>query len=464
MDVTLVLTHRCNLSCHYCYAGDHVKKDMDDATMARALDLLYSDGARSAKLGFFGGEPTIAWDAMTRAIAGAEARAARRGRGLVAQCTTNGTLIGAAEAAWVAAHRVHVTVSIDGVREAHEASRPQAGGGSSFDQTVRGLCALRDAGASFDVLLVITPATVEHLSRSVTWLWDERILRVRANLELRTTWLDGDRQLLERELDAVGDEMIRRRRAGEQVVFDPFLPALRAASPGSLLAAVPAQARRVVVGTSGHIYPCAPMVGEDRDGGPEAALRIAHLDDGATAIAQAADRLGAACGTGGPCSCAAVLETGSRFTTGPVARWYHEAAWRAGTRVAAASSPAAGDEPPKLLREVEPGVRRRTAIRRLVVLGVGGLAVASGVGAAALMDRPAPAPAPKPPAVTPPPVTSQPPTIAPTVEGAMPIPEPPKPGEMPVPVEQPRALPPKPEPPKPAPKIPDELQIDGDIL
>jgi uncharacterized protein len=453
MDVTLVLTHRCNLACHYCYAGEHVKKDMDDATMARALDLLYSDGAQSAKLGFFGGEPTIMWDAMTRAIIGAEARAARRGRGLIVQCTTNGTRIGAEEAAFAAAHRLHMTVSIDGLREAHDANRPQAGGGSSFDQTVRGLRALRDAGATFDVLMVITPSSVEHLSRSVTWLWDERATRVRANLELRTTWLEGDRALLERELDAIGDEMIRRRRAGEQVVFDPFQPAIRAASAGPLLAAVPAQTRRVVVGTGGNIYPCAPMVGEDRDAGPEAALRIGHLDDGATAIAQAADRLGASCGTGGPCSCAAVLETGSRFTTGPVARWFHEIAWRAGSRVAAAMSPGGGaTEAPRLTREVEPAVRRRSAIRRLVVLGVGGLAVASGVGAAALMDRS--------PSIEKPPVVSPP--------GAIPVAQPPQPtppqpvpptvDRIPVPGEMP-----VPDPPAPSPPPRREPLIDGDI-
>src|SRR5262249_34370678 len=107
MDVTLVLTHRCNLACTYCYAGDHHAAEMDDATMERALDLLYADGADRAQLSFFGGEPFVAFAAMRRAVAGARERAA--GRPLSFRCTTNGAALTPEHVAFVVENGVLVT-------------------------------------------------------------------------------------------------------------------------------------------------------------------------------------------------------------------------------------------------------------------------------------------------------------------------------------------------------------------
>jgi uncharacterized protein len=377
MDVTLVLTHRCNLACHYCYAGAHLKKDMDDQTMARALDLLFSDGAPHAQLGFFGGEPLVAWDLLVRAVTGAKARATRRARTLLIQCTTNGTLIGEEQALFAAAHGMRVTVSIDGVREAHDLNRPQAGGGSSFDAAVRGLRALVAHGLSPRVLMVVTPATAGHLAASVAWLWDEGIATVSVNPELHQRWNRTARETLEAELQAVGTELCTRRRRGDVVHFEPFAPALGRAGIEELRSATPR--RQVVVGTTGHLYPCAPMVGEDRDDGREAALRIGHLDDGAHAIAERVDREGAGCGDGKACACAAYLETGDRRHAGPNGQWFYEQAFARGTDVATALGSPTAPLPQKLVPGVKLPMPRRAAIKGLVLLGACGIGAATGV-------------------------------------------------------------------------------------
>ena len=75
MDVALVLTHRCNFACGYCYAGEHHKTDMDEGVLERAVELLFADAEPSVQLSFFGGEPFLAFDAMRRAVTLAEARA-----------------------------------------------------------------------------------------------------------------------------------------------------------------------------------------------------------------------------------------------------------------------------------------------------------------------------------------------------------------------------------------------------
>ncbi len=323
MDVCLVLTHRCNLACTYCYAGEHHRRQMEDRVADRAVDLLFADGADTAQLSFFGGEPFLRIDAMRRATERARRQAEERRARLILQCTTNGTELDGEAIRFVRESGMRVTVSIDGVKEAHDLHRPRAGGGSSFDQCLRGLRALVAAGARPDAMMVISPQTVPYVYRSVSWLWSEGVDTVRANCVLDADWQGRDRDELREQLWAVASEMVARRQRGEAALFEPFAPAMRRGRParGPALP-VRRERQQVVVATEGNLYPCAPMVGEDRDNGPEAALRLGHLDDGAPRIAGAVSKGGAGCDSGKGCACAAYLETGDRKTAGPNGLWY----------------------------------------------------------------------------------------------------------------------------------------------
>ncbi|MCA9606091.1 MAG: radical SAM protein, partial [Myxococcales bacterium] len=200
MDVSLILTHRCNLDCGYCYAGEHHKTDIEDAVLRRGVDLLFADGSSRAQLSFFGGEPFLAFDAMRRAVALAEGRAEEHGATLTLQCTTNGTRIREEQLRFILDHGVHVTVSIDGIREAHDLHRPSSGGKPSFDAVVEGLRTLVRAGASVDAMMVISPRTAQHAYLSANFLWSEGVRTVRANLVLDEEWTSEERAELREQL------------------------------------------------------------------------------------------------------------------------------------------------------------------------------------------------------------------------------------------------------------------------
>lgn len=388
MDLSLVLTHRCNLACDYCYAGAHCRRDMDAETLAQAMTLLYADGEEEATLSFFGGEPFLAFDTMQRAIELAEAQARERGKALSVQCTTNGTRMGPAQVALIQRTRMHVTVSIDGVREAHEMHRPLAGGRSSYDQVLGGLRALIAADVDVEAMMVITPETAAWAFRSVCLLWDEGVHIVRANLELKSGWTRDDREELGRELVAIGREQLARTLRGRPVSFQPFdvgMRLQREGAPSGCSAGHRGTKRaQIVVGTTGHLYPCAPMVGEDRDDGPEAALRIGHVKDGPEAVVERIAQRGAGCADGTGCACAAYLETGDRDSGGPLGLWYARACSEIGratqaaldchdVRTALDASPELGDDE----RATEPPKKRR----RWIYVGAG-LGVAAGSWAA----------------------------------------------------------------------------------
>ncbi|MCC6999701.1 MAG: radical SAM protein [Deltaproteobacteria bacterium] len=314
MDVSLVLTHRCNLACGYCYAGDHHLAEMTGEVRGRAVELLVADGAELAQLGFFGGEPFLAFAAMKEAAARARVVAAAAGCRLIMQATTNGTALGREQVEWVVGNGVQVCVSIDGVREAHERGRPLKGGRSSFDAVVKGLRALVDAGAGPDALMVITPATVGWLAESVTWLWNEGVDVVRANLDFTAEWEAGARVVLREQLLEVGAELVRQRREGREVSFAPLADAIGEVVPALRRVKRP----HVVVATSGNLYPCSPMVGEDRDDGPEAALRIGHLSEPFSDIVKKVFEEGLHCSKKGECACASYMETGDMNRMGSV--------------------------------------------------------------------------------------------------------------------------------------------------
>lgn len=484
MDVTLVLTHRCNLACGYCYAGEHYKREMDDATMDRALDLLFGDGCELAQLGFFGGEPFLAFERMQRAVAGAKQRAQAAGGQLIVQCTTNGTLLGPEQVAWLATNDVRVTISIDGVREAHDVNRPKAGGGSSFEQVAAGLRAAVAGGVKPDAMMVITPASAPFLFRSVSWLWNEGIMRVRANLELTGRWNLAEREELRQEMVAVGRELLYRHLRGKPVSFDPFNPGLRPPRRPARAAASCAERKQIVVATSGNLYPCAPMVGEDRDTGPEAALRLGTVDAPLAALLPRLEAEGAGCGDGKGCACAAFLETGDRDQAGPNGLWFQKVATEVGAAAAAGLAEArrrAREFPSEELRIVaeRPRDHSRRDLLRNIVLGAGGLMLLGGVSYTVLSSARLAVPPPdeppeqriagfmvaqEPPPADPLPVPTPPPDPPPTIAGGIskpPEPPPehlPVPGEMSAPEPPPRVPPPKVVEPRPDP------HVDGDMI
>ena len=77
MDVSLVLTHDCNLGCGYCYTGAKFRKRMPRAIADKALDLAFNDPAPEVQLSYFGGEPTLEFDMLVDVAREANARAER---------------------------------------------------------------------------------------------------------------------------------------------------------------------------------------------------------------------------------------------------------------------------------------------------------------------------------------------------------------------------------------------------
>src|SRR4029079_13404941 len=130
---SLILPHACNLACGYCYMGEHHVTAMPARVAERALRLAFEQWS-TVHVGFFGGEPLLAWDTLAQTTAFARELAeqgpAAEQRSVRFQVTTNATLIDRARAAALRDLGIEVAVSLDGEERSHDAG-PAVDGGSA---------------------------------------------------------------------------------------------------------------------------------------------------------------------------------------------------------------------------------------------------------------------------------------------------------------------------------------------
>jgi uncharacterized protein len=120
-----------------------------------------------------GGEPTLmGLDFFRRSVELTE-RYLPDGKSVLYTIQTNGTLVDEEWAAFFREHGFLVGISIDGPRELHDAYRVNKGGKGSFDQVMRGLEHLREAGVEWNALTTVHAANGGHGRRVYRFLRDE---------------------------------------------------------------------------------------------------------------------------------------------------------------------------------------------------------------------------------------------------------------------------------------------------
>jgi uncharacterized protein len=144
-SLSLAVAQSCNLGCGYCYAqqgsfgGAPAAMSLDVA--CKAVEKLIGGAAHGARvqIAFLGGEPlanrTLIRQATEHAVALGQSRSVR----VAFAITTNGTLLRPDDAAFFAAHRFAVTVSLDGTEAQHDQQRGFRNGVGSYRRIVENL-------------------------------------------------------------------------------------------------------------------------------------------------------------------------------------------------------------------------------------------------------------------------------------------------------------------------------------
>ena len=200
---SLIVSRSCNLECTYC----PVEKGPVHLGAARARKAVRSLASRGGGLvRLTGGEPTLNWKTVTAALDEVE-RAREGGASITAEVCTNGTGMSRRRIARLDRPWVGVVLSLDGTREAREAS------GRARVENLDALAAL----PGFTVTQTIAPGQAGRVLDNFLHLWNRGIRRFNFLPVYYVAWPAAAIRDLSEGLEAVAGFLAPRLGAGVYV-------------------------------------------------------------------------------------------------------------------------------------------------------------------------------------------------------------------------------------------------------
>jgi len=150
----LNVSHKCNMSCAYCFADYRKQGDGSSAsylmsleTGKKAIDFLVSQSGDRINLDvdFFGGEPLLNWDVVKDIVRYAREIERKSRKKFRFTLTTNGLLIDDDVINFTNNHMKNVVLSLDGRPEIHDAMRKLPSGDGSYSAVIGNIKRLVDA-------------------------------------------------------------------------------------------------------------------------------------------------------------------------------------------------------------------------------------------------------------------------------------------------------------------------------
>lgn len=179
--MVLHMTDFCNLCCKYCFIEGNIRenykrKNMTTEVIEKAIDKFVSltENKKFKKrpaIVFYGGEPLANWEVLNHGLNYIANKYSHMAIDKI--IITNGTLITKEIALELKKHGVGVSISIDGPKNCHDVNRVYRNGSGTFDDAVRGVKLLREAGIEPSASCVISKETVDKTEQVITWLVDE---------------------------------------------------------------------------------------------------------------------------------------------------------------------------------------------------------------------------------------------------------------------------------------------------
>ena len=181
-NITLVLTHRCNLHCVYCYEKHKDNQTMPFETARRISDyeLTLDDGIDDVEIDLFGGEPLLEFDTVRRLVEYCKTQ--NYPKQYIFFTTTNGVLLDDERKNWLKQNtdRLQMGLSLDGTRQMHNLNR-----NNSFDKIDLGF--FRSVYPLQAVKMTVSAETLPSLADGVIFC-TEQGFDVSCNLAYGIDW------------------------------------------------------------------------------------------------------------------------------------------------------------------------------------------------------------------------------------------------------------------------------------
>jgi len=169
--ITLQVTQDCNLRCSYCTYTDnsnyvsriHSNKFMSYEVMCKSIDFLMqrSNQIKEVNIGFYGGEPLLAFDNIKKIISYIETK--YPDKATTYTMTTNGTILDEDIVNYLHQKKIKIMISLDGPKEMHDLNRKFENGSGSFYTIMENLERVKKSNPEFyskiSFITVVAPGT-----------------------------------------------------------------------------------------------------------------------------------------------------------------------------------------------------------------------------------------------------------------------------------------------------------------
>ncbi|MEW6367199.1 MAG: radical SAM protein [Acidobacteriota bacterium] len=212
-NLTISVTDACNFDCAYC-PQKKGKRRLTEDRIDGFLGFLEPRLSPECEIGFYGGEPLLAFDAVRYTVNRMKAAGRRKIRYTI---TTNASLLGDNAITFLADHHFTVIVSFDGV--AHDLNRRHGSAEAVLGKIreIRGGRRIR-----LETNSVFTPNTAATLCLTLQRLIQCGVPRVTYALDLLSPWSERDIAELDRQLKGVSAVLLDHYRGTGRIPVAVF--------------------------------------------------------------------------------------------------------------------------------------------------------------------------------------------------------------------------------------------------
>lgn len=176
----------CNLDCSYCYLPDRLdKRKITLETLEKTFQWVFSSGLirQNFTLLWHAGEPMVLPASFYEQATLLLERCNTSGFEVTQSLQTNATLVNDAWCDYIKRRNVQVGVSVDGPDFLNDRNRKTRNGSGTLDRILRGMQMLRDHDIFFDVITVLTSASLDYPDELFDFYLEHGIMDVAFNVE-----------------------------------------------------------------------------------------------------------------------------------------------------------------------------------------------------------------------------------------------------------------------------------------
>ena len=203
MEYIIHLTDSCNLNCTYCYENKR-NRNISFENIKDICDYEISQNSKSANIIFYGGEPLLQKELITKTIDYIKSKKSKTV--FYFGITTNGTLLDKKFIKYMKKNNfVSIGYSIDGLKDIHNLNRKTVDGNNTFDVVYKNAKELLKVFKDAVSMSVITKNSLNNLANSVEFLIKTGFREINLLFDYSQNWQDDDLKEIENQFFKISE-------------------------------------------------------------------------------------------------------------------------------------------------------------------------------------------------------------------------------------------------------------------